>query len=127
MSLTRKTKSLKSILEVFNSSESAISAAELVNKFKSRMDKTTVYRILERLIKSEVLHSFTDNNGVKRYVKSKKNNFTAPTASEHPHFLCLDCGVSSCLTVKIKIPKIADYKVQSSEHLLIGQCKTCLS
>ena len=72
MSLTRKTKSLKSILEVFNSSKSAISAPELVTKFKSRMDKTTVYRILERLIKSEVLHSFTDNNGVKRYVKSKK-------------------------------------------------------
>ena len=74
MSLTRNTKSLKSILDVFNSTESAISAPELISKFKSRMDKTTVYRILERLINSGTLHSFTDNNGVKRYVKSKKNN-----------------------------------------------------
>lgn len=127
MSLIRKTKSLKSIVDVFNSTESAISAPELVTKFKSTMDKTTVYRILERLIKSQVLHSFTDNNGVKRYVKSKKNNSLATTSNEHPHFLCLDCGISSCLSVKIEIPKIADYKVQSSEHLLVGQCKTCLS
>ena len=127
MNLTRKTKSLKSIVDAFNNSESAISAPELITKFKRRMDKTTVYRILERLIKSDVLHSFTDNNGVKRYVKSKKNNLSEPKTNEHPHFLCLECGISSCLTVKIEIPKIADYKIQSSEHLLIGQCKTCLS
>ena len=127
MSLTTNTKSLKSILDVFSSTESAISAPELISKFKSRMDKTTVYRILERLINSGTLHSFTDNKGVKRYVKSKKNNVPETASNEHPHFLCLDCGISSCLPIKIEIPKITDYKIKSSEHLLIGQCKTCLS
>lgn len=127
MNLTRKTKSLKSIIDLFNSTDSALSAAELIAKFKNKMDKTTVYRILDRLTQSELLHSFTDNHGIKRYVKSKKNNSSDTLKNEHPHFLCLSCGISSCLSVEIEVPKIPEYKIKSSEHLLIGECKTCLS
>jgi len=127
MSLTRKTKSLKSVIDLFNSTDNALSASELIAKFKDKMDKTTVYRILDRLIQSEILHSFTDNQGVKRYIKSKNDNLSETISNKHPHFLCLHCGISSCLTVEIKIPKIPEYKIKSSEHLLIGECKTCLS
>ena len=43
----------------------------------------------------------------------------------HPHFLCNDCGISLCLPVKIIVPEIPNYKVESAEQLLTGKCENC--
>ena len=127
MSIVRKTKTVELLLKTFNKSNGAISVVELVSKFKGKMNKTTVYRILDRLDESGILHSFTDQDGLKRYAKGQQDNKNSNNLNMHPHFLCQDCGISSCLPIDISIPPIPDYKIQSSEHLLIGQCKDCLT
>ena len=127
MSIVRKTKTVELLLKTFNKSNDAISVVELVSKFSKEMNKTTVYRILDRLEESGILHSFTDQDGLKRYAKGKQDNEESNNLNMHPHFLCQDCGISSCLPINISIPPIPDYKIQSSEHLLIGQCKDCLA
>ena len=75
MSISRKTKSIELVLNSFDNT-SAVSVIELVEKFKNHMNKTTVYRILERLEKSNILHSFIDNEGLKRYAKNENYRFT---------------------------------------------------
>ena len=127
MSIVRKTKTVELLLKAFNQNSDAISVVELVSKFNGKMNKTTVYRILDRLEESGILHSFTDQDGLKRYAKGKQDNEESNNLNMHPHFLCQDCGISSCLPINISIPPIPDYKIQSSEHLLIGQCKDCLT
>ena len=127
MSIVRKTKTVELLLKTFNKSNDAISVVELVSKFSKKMNKTTVYRILDRLEESGILHSFTDQDGLKRYAKGQQDNKNSNNLNMHPHFLCQDCGISSCLPIDISIPPIPDYKIQSSEHLLIGQCKDCLA
>ena len=127
MSIIRKTKPVKLILKQFNKNDEAISVVELVNKFKSKMDKTTVYRILDRLEDSDMLHSFIDNDGLKRYAKGQNNISSSNHVNIHPHFLCEECGTSSCLPIEITIPNIPNYTIKSSEHLLIGQCKDCMN
>jgi|TARA_Y100000996_G_scaffold166783_1_gene129650 Fur family ferric uptake transcriptional regulator len=127
MSIVRKTKTVELLLKTFNKSNGAISVVELVSRFSKEMNKTTVYRILDRLEESGILHSFTDQDGLKRYAKGQQNNKDSNNLNMHPHFLCQDCGISSCLPIDISIPPIPDYKIQSSEHLLIGQCKDCLA
>ena len=127
MSIVRKTKTVELLLKEFNQQNDAISVVELVSKFNGKMNKTTVYRILDRLEESGILHSFTDQDGLKRYAKGQQNNKDSNNLNMHPHFLCQDCGISSCLPINISIPPIPDYKIQSSEHLLIGQCKDCLA
>ena len=127
MSIVRKTKTVELLLKEFNKNSDAISVVELVSKFNGKMNKTTVYRILDRLEESGVLHSFTDQDGLKRYAKGEQDNKDSNSLNMHPHFLCQDCGVSSCLPINISIPPIPNYKIQSSEHLLIGQCKDCLA
>ncbi len=127
MSIVRKTKTVELLLKTFNKSNGAISVVELVSKFKGKMNKTTVYRILDRLEESGILHSFTDQEWLKRYAKGQQENKNSNNLNMHPHFLCQDCGISSCLPIDISIPPIPDYKIQSSEHLLIGQCKDCLA
>tara|TARA_B100000519_G_C14163280_1_gene400359 strand:+ start:665 stop:1039 length:375 start_codon:yes stop_codon:yes gene_type:complete len=124
MNIKRKTKSVELLLNTFKDL-SAISIIDLVEKFKNDMDKTTVYRILDRLEKSNILHSFIDNEGLKRYAKNKVGK--SQSANQHPHFLCEECGVSSCIAIEMKIPALPSYKIKDSEHLLIGQCKKCLA
>tara|TARA_B000000475_G_scaffold111138_1_gene89989 strand:+ start:308 stop:691 length:384 start_codon:yes stop_codon:yes gene_type:complete len=127
MSILRKTKSVRLILSAFNDNKDAISIVELINKFNKKMNKTTVYRVLERLEKSNILHSFVGKDGLKRYAKGEKNSNSKKILNTHPHFLCEDCGTSSCIPIDIIIPSIPNYTIKTSEHLLIGQCKNCLS
>ena len=92
---------------------------------KGNMDKTTVYRILDRLEDSEILHSFIDNDGYRRYAKNESQLNTSSELGIHPHFLCEDCGTSSCLPITIPIPNLSEYTIKSVEYLLKGHCKEC--
>ena len=126
MNKYKKTKSVNLIINTFKN-ENALTVIELVNRFKTKMNKTTVYRILERLEESKILHSFLDQNGLRRYAKNNKNISSSKVTSKHSHFLCEDCLVSVCMPLEIKIPKTPNYIVNNSEHLLIGYCNSCSS
>ena len=127
MSILRQTKSVKLLLQEFKDTRSAISVVSLIEKFQSKMDKTTVYRVLERLESSGQLHSFMGQDGLKRYAISSINKDDINELQIHPHFLCKVCGNSSCLTIKVSIPSISNYIIESAEQLLVGKCKNCLS
>tara|TARA_S200000501_G_scaffold98676_1_gene92043 strand:+ start:57061 stop:57441 length:381 start_codon:yes stop_codon:yes gene_type:complete len=125
MSISRKTKTVKLILDLFKKNNNAISSVEIVSLFNQNMNKTTVYRILERLENSRIIHSFSGKDGIKRYVKGDQGGKVKDQQATHPHFLCEDCGFSSCLPLLITNPSISSFKINSSEHLYIGQCKEC--
>ena len=127
MGIFRKTKTVKLILQVFSQNNGAITVVELVKLFHEKMNKTTVYRILDRLEDSGILHSFMGKDGLKRYAKWEGENFSSNNMKIHPHFLCKDCGESTCLPIKMPIPSVPDYKIDSVEQMLIGKCKNCLS
>jgi Fur family ferric uptake transcriptional regulator len=50
MGVVRKTKSVNNLLELFEQTKEALSAIDLVKRLESEMNKTTVYRILDRLV-----------------------------------------------------------------------------
>lgn len=126
MSNIRKTKSLQTILDAFSYSETALSGVELIKRFKSQMNKTTVYRILDRLEKQSIIHSFTDTQGLKWYAKSHAANAQFDI-DQHSHFQCQKCGISKCLPMKINIPSVPNHSVESASLILLGQCEECLS
>ena len=125
MALSRKTKTVKMILDLFGETNNAISVVDLVSTFRDKMNKTTVYRILNRLEESGILHSFSDKDGLKRYAKGNQKTGPDNKNDLHSHFLCDDCGISTCLPLEIPIPAIPNYKINTSQHLLIGQCDNC--
>ena len=127
MNISRKTKTVKLVLDLFENTNNAISVVDLVSVFKSKMNKTTVYRILNRLEESGILHSFTDRNGLKRYAKGNQKPGSVKDSNIHSHFLCNDCGISSCLPLEIPIPSLPNTRIDSSDHLLTGQCENCHS
>lgn len=124
MSVIRKTKSVKSVLQLFEHKETAVSTVDLIEELNEVMNKTTVYRILERLEKDGLVHSFTAKDGLRWYAKC---NGCSPEQhlDEHPHIQCMICGKVKCLDLKFNIPTVSDYKVDSAELLLFGQCEAC--
>ena len=125
MPISRKTKTVKMILDLFGETNNAISIVDLVSTFRNKMNKTTVYRILNRLEESGILHSFSDRNGLKRYAKGSQDSISTKNEGPHSHFLCNVCGISSCLPIEIPVPSVPNFKIDSSDHLLVGQCENC--
>ena len=127
MGVVRKTRSVNLILEAFHESENAISIVELVKRFKNKMNKTTVYRVLERLEDGGILHSFTGKDGLKWMAKRKNSSNASDQIDVHPHFQCNACGKSECLPVDIKLPEVPKYRIEAANYILIGQCEECIS
>ena len=126
MGIIRKTKSVKTLLNEFNKNSSAISVTELITRLNSKFNKTTIYRVLDKLEDDGVLHSFLGKNGLKWYAKC--NGCTADNHSDvHPHFQCLDCGKVDCLSSRITLPKIPNRKIDLAQFFIQGQCDECLT
>ena len=74
---------------------------------------------------SGILHSFVDKDGLKRYAKGDQRNKSKGDQHIHPHFLCEDCGISTCLPLEVQTVSIPGYSIKSSEQLYLGQCNNC--
>ena len=124
MGIIRKTKSITLILGEFTSETIAIPVTDLINKLSLKINKSTVYRILEKLEDDNILYSFIAASGAKYYAKcrcrSKEN-----TNHIHPHFECTGCGKIDCLEMEIQIPKIPNRNISSSQFLFQGKCEYC--
>ena len=124
MGVVRKTKSVATLLNVFEQSQNAVSAVNLVEDLAGSMNKTTVYRILERLEDQGTVHSFIGQDGLKWYAKCAGCT-SEQHVDTHPHFQCNGCGKSECLSVDVAIPPIPNRKVHFAELLLVGLCESC--
>lgn len=126
MGVIRKTKSVDTLLQLIEQTKEAVSVVELVDKLQSEMNKTTVYRILDRLEDDGTLHSFIGSDGLKWYAKCKGCS-SSQHLDAHPHFQCQDCGKTLCLPMDVTIPTVPNHKVESVSLLLIGSCEDCVS
>ncbi len=126
MNIVRKTKAVKALLEVFEQTENALSVVALVKQLEQVMNKTTVYRILERLEGEGRLHSFMGKDGLKWYAKYEEGD-ALHHLKPHPHFQCRVCGKTSCLSIDVTIPSVPRHQIDSVELLMIGLCEGCLS
>lgn len=124
MGVIRKTKAVEVLINEFHNSSAAISAKKLIAKLDSTFNKTTIYRVLDKLEDDGILHSFLGKEGLKWYAKC--NGCTASKHEDlHPHFQCLSCGKVECLTVSVTLPKIPNKKIETSQLLLQGKCEAC--
>ena len=127
MGVIRKTKSVAALLNEFDMLTvpmGAISVITLIERLGSKFNKTTIYRVLDKLEEDGVLHSFLGKNGLKWYAKC--NGCSADKHNDvHPHFQCLDCGRMDCLSFSVALPKIPNRKIEVSQLLIQGKCEEC--
>ena len=125
MGIIRKTQSVDVLLAEFQNNTNAVSAIDLIKRLDSTLNKTTVYRVLEKLEDDGVLHSFLDKNGIRWYATCK-NCTKSKHLDSHPHFQCLSCGKVECLSIDVQIPKIPNREIVVSQILIQGKCEECM-
>tara|TARA_Y100001978_G_scaffold202964_1_gene225966 strand:- start:815 stop:1192 length:378 start_codon:yes stop_codon:yes gene_type:complete len=125
MGVVRRTKSVAKLLQEFEKESKALSAVELSTRLQHLFNKTTIYRVLDKLEDDGVLHSFKGINGIKWYTPCESCTKSDPTHL-HPHFECTSCGKVDCIEVKVSVPNIPNREVIFSQLLLQGTCDACL-
>lgn len=128
MYTTRNTKHQQAVLELLKNSEKALTADKIKDKLETKINKTTVYRMLERFIDAGKIHFITGQDG-KAYYALCKSCSTGENHDihNHLHFQCEYCGSVSCIPEKITIPKLEGRIVKEAQLLLVGVCENCKS
>jgi Fur family ferric uptake transcriptional regulator len=88
-------------------------------------DRVTVYRTLNRLKETGLVHAVQGTDGAWRYCAHPPDRAGCP--GNHPHFLCLECGRMFCLTGQ-KLPWVevpAGVEVQGKQLVVYGRCAEC--
>ena len=114
------------VLRVLADAERPLSHAEVVGLLGEDIswDRATVYRNLVALVEIGLARVASHAAGIVRYELARGDAHDA-----HPHFLCDDCGVVSCLPeTAVVTPKKAKWSksLKGAEVQFVGRCPGCL-
>ncbi len=125
----RATAARIAVLRELNAGGSPLSHAEVAEKLApTGFDRVTVYRNLMELADAGIANRVDFGDHTWRFevtIAGSKEH-----VSDHPHFVCVDCGEVSCLPgVSVSVTDPKDTKSsgvgQITEVLLKGHCGNC--
>ncbi len=113
-------------LKLLIEASSPLTHAEVVNELQgSGVDKATVFRNLNDMVGAGLLRRTELGDHVWRFELISEDDHDG---SAHPHFVCVDCGVVSCMgNVKLTAGSLRLSKEfgEVTEILLRGHCNDC--
>ena len=121
----RTTKQRKKILELLIENASPLTHAEILSMLEEPLDRVTLYRTLQTLQSSNIVHQVQGLDGAWRFCAHDMENEGCPGG--HPHFLCLQCGKMFCLSDQ-KIPRVEvpeGMTVEGKQLVIYGSCSEC--
>eukprot|EP01047_Picozoa_sp_COSAG01_P034888 COSAG01_NODE_2642_length_7323_cov_13.197121_6_plen_132_part_00 len=119
------------LLEVLETATHPLSAIQILNKLAEqnlRPNKSTVYRILDKLIAQNTLHAIVLKQGRTYYEMTKGKHH------HHHHFFCEVCETLFCLsrchvdTFNIDLSALLPnkkFKITQHDFNLYGRCDKC--
>ena len=88
-----------------------------------RVDRVTLYRILDWLTHSGIAHRISGDDGVWRFTAKAPEH-----SGVHPHFECNTCGNVICLRGTFELPTVvlpAGFRGDEVELTVKGECAYC--
>ena len=131
MVFERKTIASNKVLEILTNAPHPLGINQIMEQLKQMSiepNKTTVYRILDKLIQKKVVTTVMINNRTSYYELIKKNH------SHHHHFFCTTChtlyNLDKCLIEKHNIDLSQflpnkNFEITSHDFNLYGVCEPC--
>ena len=111
---------------LLNSKKKAYSSSELIKSLNNQMNKSTIYRFIQLLIKRDIIQKMIDKNGDSIYSFTIDSTFKY---NPHPHLKCDNCGNLHCLpnfpTNYIKT--LTNLGVDKLNIVFGGICNNCTS
>lgn len=128
----KKTLARKTILSIFKKSKKPIDVSEMIKRLKLikiKVDRVTVFRNINLLVKKRLIKKIEFNEGKYRYELA--------SLPHHHHLVCTKCGnindiKSDPLHKEINkisriVNKIYSFKIEEHKVEFFGKCKTCQS
>jgi Fur family ferric uptake transcriptional regulator len=129
----RSTTSRVTVLQHVAAAGKPLSHAEVADVLVPQgFDKSTLYRCLVELADAGLLGRLDAGDHAWRFeLRGAGSRGESHATSEHPHFVCVDCGKVTCLPdVDVKISPAKGAKSgplgNVTEVYLKGHCKECL-
>lgn len=115
------------VLERLYTATTPLSHAELAAELSPQgFDKATIYRNLVELAEAGILNRVELGDHVWRFELKRDEG---EHQSEHPHFVCVDCGEVSCLpgvSVNVSAGTRRSVIGEVTQVLLKGRCERCV-
>ena len=119
------------VLRALERAERPLSHAEVVARVGERLlapdagwDRATVYRNLVALVGVGLVRISSHAGGICRYEIARETKDCS-----HPHFVCDDCGIVSCLPEAEVVTKKKNARwtksLRSAEVQFVGRCPSC--
>ena len=117
----------RAVLRALAEAKRPLSHAEVVARLgdAAGCDRATVYRNLVALVGIKLARIASHAGGICRYELQREE-----AHDNHPHFLCDDCGVVSCLPeTEVVTPKKAKWSksLRAAEVQFVGRCPGCVA
>jgi Fur family ferric uptake transcriptional regulator len=131
----RRTPVRNGVLEVLAGARGPLAVPQIIEQLPEHTDAVTVYRTLNTFTRKRLVHRVHGEDRTWRYALSAGNGGGGPrqpSAHQHPHFVCDECGTVECLEdsaiPKTLVPSLhvgSRYAVRYPEVVLHGLCPKC--
>ncbi|MBK3519791.1 Fur family transcriptional regulator [Carboxylicivirga marina] len=115
------------LLQLLNENEAALPYSEIQKHLKV-FDRVTVYRTINALIDSGIVHKASTSGDEVYYALCSQECSSQCHKHEHIHFKCTQCHKVSCIhahhSLNINIP---EYQINEISIEIEGVCKKCLT
>ena len=124
MKTTRNTTAKSVILNLLIKSEVALSHAEIQALTNGVCDRVTIYRVLDRLMKEDLIHKAVNLEGTIKYASC--SHLHDNHSHNHVHFSCQKCNLITCLdNVEPRFTLPENYQIKEVNFTLTGLCPNC--
>nr|WP_314499298.1 transcriptional repressor [uncultured Chryseobacterium sp.] len=126
MKQIRNTSAKTEILNIINSSKTALSHSDIQKMTGDLCNRVTIYRVLDRLEKEGEVHKITNIDGVVNFAKCSESCNKASHMHNHLHFNCEICKSVICIEnviPTVELPK--GFKANEYNFVVSGICPHC--
>jgi len=121
----RNTRQTLLVTEILEKSRYPVSQKDILKKIKSEVDRVTIYRIINRLIKDGKVHRVISDNGETFFAYCDLKNKNQHQMSNHIHFKCIKCKKIICLNRQIRYSLPKGFLLLETNYFISGYCKNC--
>ena len=121
----RNTESTNEILAILKQAKSALNHEMIQERASVKMDRATIYRVLNRFCEDKLVHKIVGDDG-KQYFAFCTNCQEKHHQHNHFHFRCTECGKMECMQSEVKVPLPDGYVVRNFNGVISGVGSSCV-
>lgn len=103
-----------------------VSLADLESALDHRMDKASIFRVLEVFTEKEIVHAIEDGSRSQKYELCHSEEHHS-IADQHVHFYCEQCRETYCLE-SVSVPQVPvpeGFEAHTVNYMIKGLCPKC--